>query len=623
MICLFYHSRAAIIFYIFFVSVVCEAVHGATTSWPSSSGLTASLLASQQPATATVPFEVKRLNQKKPIISKALFDEVGAPSYDASSINGPSLIRVPSWVQDKADPSAVYYCYFGHHHGKYIRMAWAATLEGPWTLFNAYNRTSSKYPGRGVLDLIGPAQDSIQFTNGDTISVGGHSHVSSPYVVVDDAKKRILLFFHTSNHNRPGGTGWFDTKNQRTMVATSKTGLNFNGGMYVKAGGVEPGESGMDATGEGFGIKNTLLGNAYFSVFSYQNRLYAFTNYGPLWAAPASEDAKSPLQLWERSWETVQWDPKSHQMRGGGNPIWTNLHSHFLNNTSNNGEAVPPRYYAGSPEGPRKGAPRHFATRMQNDGTTLEVYYSSRGEKPERIFRTTMTLDDSRHFSEWETVTSGTPEIHDEVLRPEEVWEGIKHTPSISKDGAETDVQAVRDPFVFNDVDGRSYILYSGNPESAIGIASLNNLPIASLRVSRVDRNKVTFSYESLDTDGKIVEYLWDWGDGNIHTHDDSSLSNGVHHGSESHTYEQAGQYNVSLTVYDDTDGTFTTYTTVNVVLGMNDDGRRIMAVLLVFCPFMLFVLLYIRHSVREEAKGVFMENDEKSLLMEMMDQSL
>src|SRR5687767_15557512 len=54
------------------------------------------------------------------------------PNMDArmgDNINGPSLIRVPDWVER---PLGRYYLYFGHHDGRYIRLAYADDLHGPW-----------------------------------------------------------------------------------------------------------------------------------------------------------------------------------------------------------------------------------------------------------------------------------------------------------------------------------------------------------------------------------------------------------------------------------------------------------------------------------------------------------
>ena len=48
-----------------------------------------------------------------------------------SNINGPSVIRVPDWVQQ---PLGRYYLYFSHHKGTYIRLAYADALMGPWKI---------------------------------------------------------------------------------------------------------------------------------------------------------------------------------------------------------------------------------------------------------------------------------------------------------------------------------------------------------------------------------------------------------------------------------------------------------------------------------------------------------
>ena len=49
-----------------------------------------------------------------------------------SNINGPSLVRVPEWVEN---PLGRYYLYFAHHRGAYIRLAYADAIEGPYTVY--------------------------------------------------------------------------------------------------------------------------------------------------------------------------------------------------------------------------------------------------------------------------------------------------------------------------------------------------------------------------------------------------------------------------------------------------------------------------------------------------------
>lgn len=63
------------------------------------------------------------------------------------------------------------------------------------------------------------------------------------------------------------------------------------------------------------------------------------------------------------------------------------------------------------------------------------------------------------------------------------------------------------------------------------------------------------FSDESSDSDGTVISWLWDFGDGNS-----SNLQN------PSHTYVVAGDYDVSLTVTDSDSGTDTVSQVVNVV---------------------------------------------------------
>src|SRR5580704_19606753 len=59
----------------------------------------------------------------QPIIAPSLHPGIGV------NIQGPSLIRVPDWVEDRLGR---YYLYFADHKGSYIRLAYADALTGPW-----------------------------------------------------------------------------------------------------------------------------------------------------------------------------------------------------------------------------------------------------------------------------------------------------------------------------------------------------------------------------------------------------------------------------------------------------------------------------------------------------------
>src|SRR6516162_8818722 len=60
-----------------------------------------------------------------PIISPDLHPSIGV------NIQGPSLIRVPDWIEGRLGD---YYLYFADHKGRYIRLAYANNLLGPWRI---------------------------------------------------------------------------------------------------------------------------------------------------------------------------------------------------------------------------------------------------------------------------------------------------------------------------------------------------------------------------------------------------------------------------------------------------------------------------------------------------------
>ena len=88
-----------------------------------------------------------------------------------SNINGPSLVRVPEWVEN---PLGKYYLYFAHHRGAYIRLAYADAIEGPYTIHRP-----------GVLH-----RDNTVFREGD--------HIASPDVHIDAENRRFFMYFHGS-----------------------------------------------------------------------------------------------------------------------------------------------------------------------------------------------------------------------------------------------------------------------------------------------------------------------------------------------------------------------------------------------------------------------------------------
>ena len=135
------------------------------------------------------------------------------PNMDArmgSNIQGPSLIRVPDWIDN---PLGKYYLYFADHRGTYIRLAYADDIAGPWHMHEA-----------GSLKL----EDSFFPTTCPPCSLAPgasgslYAHIASPDVHVDDENQQIVMYIH----GRGAGQ-------QLTRLAISRDGLNFEGAPEV------------------------------------------------------------------------------------------------------------------------------------------------------------------------------------------------------------------------------------------------------------------------------------------------------------------------------------------------------------------------------------------------------
>lgn len=167
--------------------------------------LASPVLASTAPGTAPAPesrsnesvkisaVTAERLGNR-PIIYP---DMPGLEGELGNNIDGPSVIKAPSWLKN---PLGKYYMYFGHHRGGYIRLAYADHPEGPWTVYKA-----------GTLRLE---------------QTSALHHIASPDAVVDEENKRIVLYYHGATE-MPGGDYGGRPYAQRSFVATSSDGLNF------------------------------------------------------------------------------------------------------------------------------------------------------------------------------------------------------------------------------------------------------------------------------------------------------------------------------------------------------------------------------------------------------------
>lgn len=161
---------------------------------------------------------IERLNDG-PIIAPAM--NARMCERERENINGPSLIRVPDWVEN---PLGRYYLYFAHHQGTYIRLAYADDVAGPYTVHDP-----------GVLPMA---------------STCFEGHIASPNVHIDEANQKLIMYFH-------GCPMRSELWQQPAMRAESTEGLNW--GAFT-----EP------------------LGESYFYAFQYEGYWYAIAKGGRL-----------------------------------------------------------------------------------------------------------------------------------------------------------------------------------------------------------------------------------------------------------------------------------------------------------------------------------------------------
>ncbi|HTF20528.1 MAG TPA: hypothetical protein VK658_20790 [Chryseolinea sp.] len=166
-----------------------------------------------------------------PIIHEGLL-----PKLEGDNINGPSLIKVPDWVTNRLGK---YYLYFAHHKGKYIRLAYADDLKGPWKIYQP-----------GTLQLEDCICNKAAVGTGESVRHKGAEnaddnvqHVASPDVLIDDTSHEIILYYHCPQAMN-------GVKGQYTLRAVSKDGLKFKS-------------------------DDVLLGESYFRVFKWNGEYYA------------------------------------------------------------------------------------------------------------------------------------------------------------------------------------------------------------------------------------------------------------------------------------------------------------------------------------------------------------
>lgn len=197
-----------------------------------------------------------------PIIHPQLDPSIGM------NIQGPSVIRVPEWLQN---PLGKYYLYFADHKGRYIRLAYADAVTGPWKIhvpgtlriedsyfltaepsvsdaqrreYAAYfASTGERFPHDRMIDLTVP-------------------HIASPDVHVDHANQRIVMYYH----------GLDALASQVSRVAVSDDGINFT-------------------------AQPEILGRTYWRAFDWQGQRYGLAMPGQFYRSqnPLGDFVAGPL----------------------------------------------------------------------------------------------------------------------------------------------------------------------------------------------------------------------------------------------------------------------------------------------------------------------------------------
>jgi hypothetical protein len=153
-----------------------------------------------------------------PIISSDLHPSIGP------NIQGPSMIKAPEWIEGRLGD---YYLYFADHKGRYIRLAYADNLLGPWKIYppgslqlegSRFLTEPPKVTAEQFAQFEARLQQSRVAISHDLLSEITTPHIASPDVHIDTASQRIVMYFH----------GLDAVGTQVTRAATSRNGIDFN-----------------------------------------------------------------------------------------------------------------------------------------------------------------------------------------------------------------------------------------------------------------------------------------------------------------------------------------------------------------------------------------------------------
>lgn len=206
------------------------------------------------PSRSSTPGPIATRFKENPLVTVATSPSLGG------NVNGPTVIRVPEWVER---PLGRYYMYFANHMGMYVRLAYADTLAGPWRIHEP-----------GVLDVRATAFNRPQPDPKATLA-DFYTHVASPEILVDPDRKRLVMWVHgwwTGGERWPAdpvlARAWAREKGygQFTQAAESADGLTFT-------------------------VRPAITKQSYLRVFRHEGWIYGMTRLGRLARAKDSEEA--------------------------------------------------------------------------------------------------------------------------------------------------------------------------------------------------------------------------------------------------------------------------------------------------------------------------------------------
>ena len=191
----------------------------------------------------------------RPVITPELHPSIGV------NIQGPSVVRMPDWVDGRLGR---YYLYFADHKGRYIRLAYADDLLGPWKIHppGSLQIAESQFltdppdiSDEEVARLTAArSRSGAAVMSHDVRTEATTPHIASPDVHVDESNRRIVMYFH----------GLDGVSRQVSRVATSTNGIDFL-------------------------ARPERLGRTYMRVFSYGGYTYAMSMPGQFYRS------RSPL----------------------------------------------------------------------------------------------------------------------------------------------------------------------------------------------------------------------------------------------------------------------------------------------------------------------------------------